>query len=110
MKLKELATSLAFASITSLSLASTNANAYEYTADETTYPVIFAHGMAGWDSIAGYHYFGEDLWGTFVGDACSFMELNGCNDWIALGQQSNDKAEAFQVTSLNPLCQASCRL
>ena len=99
MTLKKLALSLAFASTTVL--ASTTANAYEYTADETQYPVVFAHGMAGWDSIAGYHYFGEDGWGTFIGDACSFMELNGCNDWIALGQQSHDKAEAFQVTSLH---------
>lgn len=71
------------------------------TSDETNYPVIFAHGMAGWDSIAGYSYFGEDLFGTFVGDACGWFELNGCNDWIPYGQQSNNKAEAFQVTSLN---------
>lgn len=99
MTLKKLALSLAF--VSTVALSSTSTNAHEYTADETQYPVVFAHGMAGWDSIAGYHYFGEDGWGTFVGDACSFIELNGCNDWIAYGQQSNDKAEAFQVTSLH---------
>ena len=71
------------------------------TADETDHPVIFAHGMAGWDSIVGYSYFGEDVFGTFVGDACGWFELNGCNDWIAYGQQANQKAEAFQVTSLH---------
>lgn len=96
----KIAASVAFVAAASLSLNST-ANAYEYKADETDYPVIFAHGMAGWDSLAGYHYFGEDGWGTFVGDACSFMEMNGCNDWISQGQQSHNKAEAFQVTSLN---------
>lgn len=100
MTLKKTAASLAFIAAASLSLTTT-ANAYEYKADETRYPVILAHGMAGWDSLAGYHYFGEDGWGTFVGDACSFIELNGCNDWIAWGQQANNKAEAFQVTSLN---------
>lgn len=70
-------------------------------ATETRYPVIFAHGMAGWDSLGGYSYFGEDYWGTFVGDACGWFEMNGCNDWISTGQQSNNKAEAFQVTSLH---------
>ncbi len=101
MTLRKIAQTLAFASAASLTLASTTANGYEYQADETAYPVIFAHGMAGWDSLAGYHYFGEDGWGTFVGDACSFMELNGCNDWIAWGQQAHNKAQAFQVTSLH---------
>lgn len=100
MTLRKIATSLALVTAATLSF-STSANAYEYEADETDYPVIFAHGMAGWDSIAGYHYFGEDGWGTFVGDACSFMEMNGCNDWIAWGQQAHNKAEAFQVSSLN---------
>ena len=100
MTLKKIATSLAFVSAASLTF-SNSVLAGTYEADETSYPVIFAHGMAGFDSIAGYHYFGEDGWGTFIGDACSFMELNGCNDWIAWGQQARDKAEAFQVTSLN---------
>jgi pimeloyl-ACP methyl ester carboxylesterase len=71
------------------------------TASETRHPVIFAHGMGGWDSLAGYSYFGDDGWGTFVGDACSFLEMNGCNPWIARGQQANNKAEAFQVSALN---------
>lgn len=77
------------------------ATASAEVAHETRNPVIFAHGMAGWDSLAGYSYFGEDFYGTFVGDACGWFELNGCNDWISTGQQSNNKAEAFQVTSLH---------
>lgn len=76
------------------------ANALEYQADETRYPVIFAHGFGGFDSIGGYHYFGEDYWGTFIGDSCQFLELNGCNDWLRSGQQTNNKAVAFAVTPL----------
>jgi pimeloyl-ACP methyl ester carboxylesterase len=68
------------------------------TAKVTRYPVVYAHGMAGWDSLGGFSYFGNDS-GTFVGDSCQFLEINGCNDWIA-GSQS-PKTEAFQVTSLN---------
>lgn len=67
------------------------------TAKVTTYPVVFAHGMSGWDSLAGFHYFGSDS-GTFVGDSCQFLEVNGCNDWIYRSQ--SDKTEAFQVSSL----------
>jgi len=97
MKINKILSALAFSSIGLLGTSMAQAE----VADETQYPVIFAHGMSGWDSIAGYHYFGEDGYGTFVGDACSFFELNGCNDWISNGQQSNNKAEAFQVTSFN---------
>lgn len=31
------------------------------------YPVVFAHGMAGFDDILGYDYWGDD-YGTFVGN------------------------------------------
>lgn len=67
-------------------------------ADTTRYPVVLAHGMAGWDSLAGFAYFGNDA-GTFVGDSCQFLEINGCNEWIN-GSQT-PKTVAFQVTSLN---------
>jgi len=94
MTFKKLAASIAIAS------AAAFAQAYEYKADETTYPVIFAHGLFGFDDIAGLNYFGEDLWGTFVGDSCAFLEMDGCNEWIARGQQTNNKAERFQSTSM----------
>lgn len=67
------------------------------TAKVTRYPVVFAHGMAGWDSMAGFSYFGNDM-GAFVGDSCQFLEINGCNDWIS-GSQT-PKTEAFQVSSM----------
>lgn len=84
--------SVAFAAI-ALSIT-----AHAETADTTRYPVIAAHGMAGWDSLAGFNYFGNDA-GTFIGDSCQFLEINGCNEWINSSQ--TPKTEAFQVTSLH---------
>lgn len=56
-------------------------------AARTTYPVVFAHGMAGFDDILGYDYWGDD-YGTFVGDACDeFLEVY-CNEDIDSGQRS----------------------
>lgn len=61
-------------------------------AARTTYPVVFAHGMAGFDNIAGYDYRGDD-YGTFVGDPCDeFLEVT-CNSYI----DSNQKAFVGQV-------------
>ncbi len=97
MTIKHLLSTLLIAGTAATSLAPVNVHAQ--TANETRYPVVLAHGMAGWDTIAGYSYFGEDGWGTFVGDSCQFMELNGCNDWISKGQQK--KTEAFPVSSFN---------
>jgi triacylglycerol lipase len=56
-------------------------------AEKTTYPVVFAHGMAGFDNILGVDYWGDD-YGTFVGDPCDeFLEVY-CNDLIDSGQKS----------------------
>ena len=79
-----------------LSLGAISAHAENATT--TKYPVILAHGMAGWDSLGGFNYFGNDS-GTFVGDSCQFLEVNGCNNWI--NESQTPKTEAFQVTSLN---------
>lgn len=87
---------LAAVAVAALSLSSINSRAE--TATTTKYPVILAHGMAGWDSLAGMAYFGDDS-GTFVGDSCQFLEINGCNSWI--NESQTPKTEAFQVTSLN---------
>lgn len=87
---------LAALAVSGLSLSSLNASAE--TAKTTKYPVILAHGMVGWDSLAGINYFGNDS-GTFVGDSCQFLEINGCNSWI--NENQTPKTEAFQVTSLN---------
>lgn len=91
--MNKLLASLAFAALAgALPLA-----AAAETAKVTKYPVVLAHGMAGWDSLGGFHYFGSDS-GTFIGDSCQFLEINGCNDWIS-GSQS-PKTEAFQVSSM----------
>lgn len=86
------------ASITLAALASAlPLTASAEDAKVTRYPVVFAHGMAGWDSLAGFSYFGNDS-GAFVGDSCQFLEINGCNNWIQ-GSQT-PKTEAFQVSSM----------
>ena len=45
-------------------------------AAKTTYPVVFAHGMAGFDDILGYDYWGDD-YGMFVGDVCGLFDRSG---------------------------------
>ncbi|HEX5751213.1 MAG TPA: acetyltransferase [Archangium sp.] len=55
-------------------------------AAKTTYPVVFAHGMAGFDDILGYDYWGDD-YGMFVGDTCGLFEVP-CNEDLASGQKS----------------------
>ncbi len=47
-------------------------------AAKTTYPVVFAHGMAGFDDILGYDYWGDD-YGVFVGDPCDKFLETLCN-------------------------------
>lgn len=56
-------------------------------ADKTTYPVVFAHGMMGFDQFLGIDYFGSD-YGVFVGDPCDqFLEIS-CNRKIDRNQQA----------------------
>jgi pimeloyl-ACP methyl ester carboxylesterase len=56
-------------------------------ADRTTYPVVLAHGMAGFDDLLGLDYWGDD-YGTFVGDPCDgFLEVS-CNGNIDNGQKT----------------------
>ncbi|WP_224247332.1 esterase/lipase family protein [Hyalangium gracile] len=61
-------------------------------AQRTTYPVVFAHGMAGFDDILGYDYWGDD-YGTFVGDACDELLEVYCNGDL----DSQQKAYVAQV-------------
>lgn len=55
-------------------------------ADKTTYPIVFAHGMAGFDDILGYDYWGDD-YGVYVLDTCQWGEYY-CNGDINSGQES----------------------
>lgn len=63
----------------------------------TRYPVVLAHGMAGWDALGGFSYFGNDL-GLFVGEACATLPVPGCNPWLTAAQAA--RTEAFRVTRL----------
>src|SRR5690242_19516958 len=56
-------------------------------AARTTYPAVFAHGMAGFDDILGYDYWGDD-YGMFVGGACDALFEVDCNEDIDAGQKS----------------------
>jgi triacylglycerol esterase/lipase EstA (alpha/beta hydrolase family) len=72
-------------------------------AARTTYPVVFAHGMAGFDNILGYDYWGDD-YGTFVGDPCdAFLEIY-CNGDIDAGQKAYvAQVQPFQSSEVRGL-------
>ncbi|ACY19137.1 esterase/lipase family protein [Haliangium ochraceum] len=89
---------LAFAMAATLGFAS-NALA---DAARTSHPVVFAHGMAGFDDILGFDYWGDD-YGTFVGDACGFLEVY-CNHDIDGGQRAfAAQVPAFQTSEVRGL-------
>jgi hypothetical protein len=56
-------------------------------ANRTVYPVVFAHGMGGFDDILGYDYWGDD-YGVFVLDPCDGFLETTCNPDISTGQRS----------------------
>lgn len=72
-------------------------------AARTTYPVVFAHGMGGFDNLLGFDYWGDDF-GTFVGDPCdAFLEVY-CNSDIDAGQQAFvAQVQAFQTSEARGL-------
>lgn len=55
-------------------------------ANKTVYPIVFAHGMAGFDDILGYDYWGDD-YGVYVLDVCEWYDSE-CNFDINVNQQS----------------------
>jgi pimeloyl-ACP methyl ester carboxylesterase len=63
-------------------------------ADKTEYPVVFVHGMLGFDQLVGIDYFGND-YGVFVGDPCDGFLETSCNNEI------DRKQQAF-AASVNP--------
>lgn len=56
-------------------------------ANKTKYPIVFAHGMAGFDDILGYDYWGDD-WGVYVLDPCDKFLETSCNGDINDNQKS----------------------
>lgn len=72
-------------------------------AARTTYPVVFAHGMGGFNNILGYDYWGDD-YGTFVGDPCdAFLEVY-CNGDLDSGQKAYvAQVQPFQTSEARGL-------
>jgi len=62
-------------------------------APKTVYPIVFAHGMAGFNDILGYDYWGDDG-GSFVLDPCDEFLETSCNGDI----DSNQKSFVASVT------------
>lgn len=94
---------LPLALLASLSILAGSAGAASAAAPKTTYPVVFAHGMGGFDDLLGYDYWGDD-YGTFVGDACNeFLEVY-CNGDIDAGQKAYAaQVPAFQTSEVRGL-------
>ncbi|MBW7470214.1 acetyltransferase [Marinobacter sp. M216] len=70
-------------------------------ANKTQFPVVFAHGMSGFDDILGYDYWGDD-YGTFVLDPCDKLFETNCNGDI------NDNQRSF-VSSVTPFQSSEVR-
>lgn len=64
-----------------------HAGAAQAEADLTRYPVVFAHGLSGFDDILGFDYWGND-WGNFVFDSCDKFLEPICNPHIDDDQRS----------------------
>lgn len=71
------------------------------TAGKTVYPIVFAHGMGGFDDILGYDYWGDD-YGVFVLDPCDGFLETTCNGDINTGQKS-------YVSAVQPLQSSEAR-
>jgi triacylglycerol lipase len=74
-----------------------------HSAARTTHPVVFAHGMAGFNNILGYDYWGDD-YGTFVGDPCDEAFEVYCNGDLDSGQKAFvAQVQAFQTSEVRGL-------
>ena len=72
-------------------------------AAKTQYPVVFAHGMGGFDDLLGYDYWGNDF-GTFVGEACESRFDTSCNSDLDPGQRAFvAQVAAFQSSEVRGL-------
>lgn len=72
-------------------------------AARTTYPVVFAHGMGGFNNLLGFDYWGDD-YGTFVGDPCDELLEVYCNGNIDPGQKAYvAQVQAFQTSEVRGL-------
>jgi len=87
--------------VLAVSLAVSATPALARDANLTAYPIVFAHGMAGFNNILGYDYWGDD-YGQYVLDPCNeFLEIT-CNGDINSGQKS-------YVSAVQPLHNSEVR-
>jgi len=91
----------AVAALSTLLITGLAGSAAARTANKTLYPIVFAHGMGGFDDILGYDYWGDD-WGVFVLDPCDGFLETTCNGDISTTQKSF-------VASVTPLQTSEAR-
>lgn len=77
----------AAAVVWSLVLAAFATPAVARDANRTVHPIVFAHGMGGFDDILGYDYWGND-YGVYVLDPCDGFLETSCNPDISTSQRS----------------------
>lgn len=82
-------------------IAGMTSGAQARTAGKTLYPIVFAHGMGGFDDILGYDYWGDD-YGVFVLDPCDGFLETTCNGDINTSQKS-------YVSAVQPLQSSEAR-
>lgn len=82
-------------------IAGMTSGAQARTAGKTLYPIVFAHGMGGFDDILGYDYWGDD-YGVFVLDPCDGFLETTCNADINTSQKS-------YVSAVQPLQSSEAR-
>jgi pimeloyl-ACP methyl ester carboxylesterase len=72
-------------------------------AAKSAHPVVFAHGMGGFNNILGFDYWGDD-YGLFVGDPCNgFLEFT-CNPYIDDRQRTFiAQVQAFESSEVRGL-------
>ncbi|MBI3395891.1 MAG: acetyltransferase [Spirochaetia bacterium] len=76
------------------------ATSVQATVRKSAYPVVFAHGLGGFDNLLGVFYFGDNV-GNFVGDPCdAFLEVV-CNGGLNSGQKAYAAAvQPFQTSEV----------
>lgn len=89
------------AAVACMMVGGTTTGAEARTAGKTIYPIVFAHGMGGFDDILGYDYWGDD-YGVFVLDPCDGFLETTCNGDINTGQKS-------YVSAVQPLQSSEAR-
>lgn len=87
--------------VLAVSLAVSATPALARDANLTKYPIVFAHGMAGFNNILGYDYWGDD-YGQFVLDPCDAFLETSCNGDINSAQKS-------YVSAVQPLHNSEVR-